>query len=256
MASSPQRSHDSRSPYKGSDQPIEDVASALHSMTTSRRAFMLAAAAVALTGCSTTTRSSRLPGPTWRDRHDLPAPAEPTPMPAPSHETLAGGVIPRSRWALGAPVPTLMNRMLPIRHITVHHDGMSPFYAADETSSTARLEAIRRAHRDRNWGDIGYHYAVDRGGRVYQCRPLSWQGAHVKDHNEGNIGVVNLGNFDLQSPSNAQMNALRSLLKSLQTQHRVRVANVHTHQEWAPTACPGRSMQQYMNMLRSNGQLA
>jgi len=224
--------------------------------TTSRRAFLLAAAAVTLGGCSTATRSVRMPSPTWRDRMDLPEPDRPMPGPTDGSSASTGGIIPRSQWALGEPVPARMNRMLPARHITVHHDGMSPFYGGDQSSAEARLEAIRRAHRNLNWGDIGYHYAVDRGGRVYECRPLDFQGAHVKDHNEGNIGIVNLGNFDLQSPSDAQMHALRSLLTSLQQQHRVSVHGVRTHQEWAPTACPGRSMQRYVDALRSSGQLA
>ncbi len=215
----------------------------------------LGAAAVLLTGCSSTSRTTRLPDPTWRDSHSLPdGDASHAQIPN-ADADLPGGVIPRSQWALGAPVPTLMNMMRPVRYITVHHDGSTAFYASDTASSTARLESIRRGHRGQQWGDIGYHFAVDRAGRVFQCRPLSWQGAHVKDHNDGNIGVVNLGNFDLQTPTEAQVRGLQKILVSLQAQYRVPVSRVRTHQEWAATACPGRSMQHYMNTLRSNGQL-
>lgn len=208
-----------------------------------------------LAGCASTTKTSRLPGPVWRDGSHAPQPA-PTPAPAPTDPSLPSGVIARSRWAKGSPVSSLMNPMRPVQYITVHHDGTSPFYAVDESTSMARLESIRNAHRGQSWGDIGYHFAIDRGGRIYQCRPLNWQGAHVKDHNEGNIGVVNLGNFDQQSPSDAQARALRSFLTTLQTQYRVPVSRIRTHQEWAATACPGRSMQSYMTTLRSSGQLA
>lgn len=217
--------------------------------------FLFTGAMLLLAGCSTTTRTTRLPGPVWRD--GTPSP-QPEPLPAPPHTdpSVPTGVIARSRWAKGSPQPTLMNPMRPVQYITVHHDGMTPFYAADEFTTMARLESIRSAHRAKNWGDIGYHFAVDRAGRVYQCRPLTWQGAHVKDHNEGNIGVVNLGNFDEQSPSDAQVRALREFLAKLQSEYRVPVTRIRTHQEWAPTACPGRSMQSYMNILRSSGQLA
>ena len=94
-----------------------------------------------------------------------------------------------------------MDRQQPIRYITVHHDA---HYSdiTDYTSVAQRLEAIRRYHREtREWGDIGYHYAVDRAGRVWETRPIDWQGAHVRDHNEGNIGVMALGNFDEQPPT-------------------------------------------------------
>ena len=122
----------------------------------------------------------------------------------------------------------------------------------------ARLERIRRSHRRRDggrWGDIGYHYAIDPAGRIWSCRPLSWQGAHVKAHNEGNIGIVMLGNYDRQQVNAAQEAALQKALASLIKTYRVSTGNVRTHQEWAPTACPGRSLQAYVESLR-RGSLA
>jgi len=150
-----------------------------------------------------------------------------------------------------------MDRMLPVRWITVHHDGMSAFNANDQPSAAARLEAIRRAHRGKGWGDIGYHFAVDRGGRVWQGRPLRWQGAHVKDCNPGNVGVVMLGNFDIQSPSKAQTDALQMHLAWLMKAYSVPVGRLRTHQEWptAKTACPGRSLQAHMVKARRGGML-
>ena len=148
-----------------------------------------------------------------------------------------------------------MNRMSPIRYITVHHDGMQPFFEADQTSTAARIEAIRRAHRGRGWGDIGYHFVVDRAGRVWEARSTSYQGAHVKDHNFANIGVVALGNFDQQQPSRAQLNTVQHLLGELMNSYGVPTSRVRTHQEWAATACPGRHLQEYMNTSRQLGRL-
>lgn len=223
-------------------------------MHSGRRTFLLAGAALFLAGCASSTRTARLPGPVWRDGSTTPTPT-PLPTPKPSDPTVPAGVIARSRWAKGSPALSLLNPMRPIQYITVHHEGNTPFYAADEMTTMARLESIRTAHRNQNWGDIGYHFAIDRAGRIYQCRALSYQGAHVKDHNEGNLGIVNLGNFDEQTPSEAQLRALRGFLVTLQSQYRVPVSRIRTHQEWAATACPGRSMQGYMNTLRSSGQL-
>ena len=236
-------------------EPADLDPAMIDNMRSGRRGFLLTSAVLLLAGCTSTARSTRLPGPVWRDGHSMPPP-DSLPAPKPSDPSLPAGVIARSRWAKGAPVASLMNPMRPVQYITVHHDGTTPFYAVDETASLARLESIRTAHRGQNWGDIGYHFAVDRAGRIYQGRPLNWQGAHVKDHNEGNIGVVNLGNFDQQSPSDAQVRGLRTILGMLQSQYRVPVSRIRTHQEWAPTACPGRSMQSYMTSLRSSGQLA
>lgn len=218
-----------------------------------RRAFLLMGLGALLAGCAPkTTRLTTLPGPIWRPRA------------LPAEETIATGAAPpygkiiaRGEWARGSPVSALMQRMLPVRHITVHHDGMEPFFASDQVSTAMRLEDIRRAHRGRDWGDIGYHYAIDRDGRVWEARPLAWQGAHVKDNNEGNLGIVALGNFDRQSPTPAQLQSLNMLVSRFMSEFNVPVARVLTHQEWpdARTACPGVHLQRYMSAIRRNKQL-
>lgn len=214
-----------------------------------RRGFVLASLSVLVAGCSSTSQTARsLPSPAW-DKRPLPA-ARDAVVSTPAPTAVPGALRRRSTWAAGQPVPAMMNRMLPVQYITVHHDGMSPFTGNDERAAAGRLESIRRVHRGRGWGDIGYHYAIDRAGNVWEGRPIAWQGAHVKDHNEGNIGVVALGNFDEQQPTAAQLEALRRHLRLLMEKHRVSVQRVRTHQEWAPTACPGRSLQAYMVQAR------
>jgi N-acetyl-anhydromuramyl-L-alanine amidase AmpD len=168
------------------------------------------------------------------------------------------GVLSRSQWTTARPLQTRLTTMTPINYITVHHDGMSPFYDADQSSSAARLESIRRSHRDGNrWADIGYHFAIDRSGRVWECRSLAYQGAHVGNHNEGNIGVLVMGNFDQQTPSSRQLDALNAHLSHLMRIHRVPLTRVATHREWetARTACPGSTLQSHMDLARRRGWL-
>lgn len=162
------------------------------------------------------------------------------------------GIVRRSRWAGGDPLPVLMNRMKPVTHLTVHHDGLSPFASTDERSVAARIELIRRSHQARGWGDIGYHFVVDRAGRVWQARPLLWQGAHVKNRNEGNIGVLVLGNFERQQPSDPQLQALAAHLTAICGVYRLSPRAVLTHREWpgAETLCPGRNLQGRMAAVR------
>lgn len=184
---------------------------------------------------------------------------------APSDNTVAGnadaavnasnagfpGVFERSKWATGDPIPSRMERMLPVSRITVHHDGMSPFWSDSQSAAAGRIDAIRRAHQSQDWGDIGYHFVIDRSGRIWEGRPLTWQGAHVKYHNEGNIGVVCLGNFDQQSPTELQVAALQRHLEQLIARYGVPNRLVYTHQELAATACPGRALQAQMGPLRA-----
>ncbi|MBM4112788.1 MAG: N-acetylmuramoyl-L-alanine amidase [Phycisphaerae bacterium] len=226
-----------------------------------RRTIVSLGGLALLCGC-VADGSRTLPGPIWPDLDEScpipPAPptasggrATPSPLPA-------GGVLPRSDWARGAPICSLMNPMLPVKYVTVHHDGMTPFTAEDQRSSAGRIEMIRNGHRGNGWGDIGYHYVIDRDGRVWEGRAINYQGAHVKNCNEGNLGICCLGNFDEQSPSAAQMAALERQLKLLMRTYGVPKSRVKTHQEWAgaKTACPGRSLQASMVKLRRSSALA
>lgn len=229
-----------------------------------RRRFMLfgLAGLAAIAGCAT-ERVAELPGPIWPDLESASVPPPPPPptvsnpkkVPTPA---LPGNAIPRTEWARAAPISALMNPMLPVKYITVHHDGMTPFAATDESSSKARIELIRNGHRGNGWGDIGYHFVIDRNGRVWEGRAINWQGAHVKNWNEGNLGICCLGNFDEQAPSQAQLSALERQLKVLMAMYGVPKSRVKTHQEWqgAKTACPGRSLQAQMVAMRKGSRLA
>lgn len=130
---------------------------------------------------------------------------------------------------------------------------MTTFTSTSKLSAASRLETIRKSHLRRDggrWGDIGYHFAIDPAGRLWQARPLTWQGAHVRAKNEANIGVVVLGNYEQQSVNRAQLRAVTSTLQSLMKKYEVPVSKVRTHQEWAATACPGKSLQQAMVGIR------
>ncbi|MBX3355631.1 MAG: N-acetylmuramoyl-L-alanine amidase [Phycisphaeraceae bacterium] len=217
--------------------------------------------ALALSGCAT-SRTGDLPGPIWPDLDTVcdvpPPPPLAQPAPTPTVQTLPNGVLPRSQWARAEPICSLMNPMRPVRHITVHHDGLTPFTSTDPASTKARIEMIRNGHRGNGWGDIGYHFVIDREGRVWEGRAINWQGAHVKNWNEGNLGICCLGNFEQQSPSPAQLAALERQLKVLMQMYGVPKARVMTHQEWAgaKTACPGRTLQAQMVTMRKGSRLA
>ncbi|MBC8523592.1 N-acetylmuramoyl-L-alanine amidase [PVC group bacterium] len=217
-----------------------------------RRAF-LATSSLLLVGCGTKKVTSVLPSPIW-DRSSNPdsIASVPTVLPQP---TLSIGAISRASWARGNPIPRNMNKMLPVKYITVHHDGMSSFTNTTKSAAASRLETIRRSNLRRDggrWGDIGYHFAIDPSGRLWEGRPLAWQGAHVRARNEGNIGVVVLGNFEKQSVNRAQQGAVLSTIQTLMARFRVPLTRVRTHQEWAATACPGRSLQKVTTYLRKN----
>lgn len=232
-----------------------------------RRTFILAGLTVVAAGCTSTRHTSQLPGIPWPSD---PAPGSSPPMHPPvadhtgdarveeselparagNRESGFAGVLRRTSWTAGRPDFSDMNRMGRPRYITVHHDGMNAFFGTSHAQVADRLERIRRAHRGRGWADIGYHFVVDRAGNVWEARPLAWQGAHVKNHNQNNIGVMALGNFEEQTPSDAQVRAVAQHVRRIMEGYQINARSVRTHLEWAPTACPGRTMQPRIVALR------
>lgn len=75
---------------------------------------------------------------------------------------------------------------------------------------------IHRWHRERGWDGIGYHYVIERDGKVQRGRPEYWQGAHVRGHNHHSLGICLIGREDYTQP---QQDSLERLLRSLLFEH-------------------------------------
>jgi hypothetical protein len=111
------------------------------------------------------------------------------------------------------------------------------------------MRALQDIHRNtRRWADIGYHFGIDGAGRVYEGRDIRVRGASVAGYNTGTLGIVLMGNFEVESPSRAQLVALQRLLYWLKQTYRL--THLAGHYEFNPTtACPGANMRPYLNLL-------
>jgi len=152
-------------------------------------------------------------------------------------------VMPRSAWTRAAPIVALADRMGSVGRITIHHDAMDAGGIASTDQAARRLDSIRRYHTQLGWADIGYHYAIDPGGRIWSARPLVLQGAHVRDQNERNLGVMLMGNFMHERPTPAAVASLRAFVAMQARRFNVPPNMVRTHRELAPTECPGTHLQ-------------
>ena len=229
-------------------------------MRLSRREFVTASLGLFATGCAgNIPMVGVLPGPAWPA---MPAPAEPqrrTPRPQAkvpvrpaTPQVSAVHIIPRATWTRSSTSASSTVAMGRIDRITVHHEGWHPVHFTDARQTIRRLQQIRQIHtRDNHWADIGYHLVIDRAGRIWEGRPMCYQGAHVRDQNEHNLGIMCLGNFDRQSPTRAQLAGLQRTLTDFRHRLRIPAGNVLTHQEINPTRCPGAALQRHMLSLRN-----
>lgn len=130
--------------------------------------------------------------------------------------------------------------------IAVHHSvtwlGAEARVGATQGDELAHIREIDAYHVSQGWGGFGYHIAVFPSGRVYLCGDLDGARAHVASRNHELRGIVLIGDFSQEDPTQLQ---LRGAVIGIAG---VRVAAgrdlpVAGHRTWAlpqyPTSCPG-----------------
>jgi len=121
-----------------------------------------------------------------------------------------------------------------------------------ENKTTAeKVAEIKRWHTNKGWSDIGYHFLIDRNGTLAAGRPIERDGAHVRGHNRGTIGVSLFGGHGSNETDDfaenftaAQDAALRKFLADMQA--RFGTMPVTGHNEYAAKACPGFNVAKWL----------
>lgn len=122
-----------------------------------------------------------------------------------------------------------MSRMGNINGIVLHHTAVS---------SLQSVEVIHNYHKNHNgWAGIGYHYYVRKDGSVYKGRPEEYAGAHCPGVNSTSIGICAEGNFNEESMSDVQKNAIIELIAYVKSRHNI--TYIKGHREIIATSCPG-----------------
>lgn len=104
------------------------------------------------------------------------------------------------------------------------------------------VEQIRKVHKAKGWGDIGYHYVVYRDGTLHLGRDVDLAGVHARNYNAHSIGIVYVGGCEKTSSkakdtrTEAQKITLRDTLKKLRALYPK--AKIVGHRNLNATACP------------------
>ncbi len=82
------------------------------------------------------------------------------------------------------------------------------------TVKHADLDNLLRYSFSRGFAGIGYHFAIDPQGIIYETRPLNVMGAHVYGRNNGSIGIAFL-NINVCVESERSKKSYKALIKEL-----------------------------------------
>jgi N-acetylmuramoyl-L-alanine amidase/TAT (twin-arginine translocation) pathway signal sequence len=160
-----------------------------------------------------------------------------------------GFIMPRTAWTNS---PLELRNGVPmdgVNRITIHHSGDGKPFLGESVADVARhLQVVQQGHLQRGMIDIAYHFALDRTGRVWQLRWLKYEGQHVRNNANGmrnnphNVGVVMLGDFNLQPATAASRDRLFEIVRLIRSKYMLSASAVFMHGELVQTDCPGKSL--------------
>ena len=178
-------------------------------------------------------------------------------------------IVTRAEWGADESIATRERGFAPIRKFVVHHTA-----SANNPKNPAQvMRDMYRYHVvGRGFSDVGYNFAIDHRGTIYEGRwarqyapgerhdgedggGFGVVGAHALGVNAGSCGVVLIGDFTKGKPTSAALGSLIQLISWKASLHQVDPLNAeeyisifglhHTfpniagHRQTGQTACPG-----------------
>lgn len=167
-------------------------------------------------------------------------------------------VVEREAWG-GAPPVAPMIPQIP-RALTIHHSG-TPMHPERDPAETVRNLYAFSTRRDtlgdgrvkEPWPDIPYHFYIAPDGTTLETRDVAFEGDTNTRYNlSDQVLVVVEGNFEEETPTDAQLDALLVLSEALARQWGFGPTTVAGHRDRAPgqTVCPGDALEAQFPAIR------
>ena len=169
-------------------------------------------------------------------------------------------IISRATWGAYAADTTKLSTTPTLNGITFHHSSNTDDGAAEvlDIQDMHMQKSVIYWPRDGNgWGDIGYHFLMDKAGNVYQGRELEAApgkidgpytlGSHVEMNNTAaGIGICILGDYHgTEVFPAARQESLEKAISAIARRYNLISDKVSYHQARAttnPTDCPGSNV--------------
>ena len=125
--------------------------------------------------------------------------------------------------------------------IIVHHSGgikADPMF--DTSNHTFKI--VRDYHISLGWGDIGYHWVIEKSGKICKGRDEEKVGAHTIGMNGKSIGVLVMGNFDSGFPTLEQEDSLKRVYDDILSRHPKLKGKIYPHRKYSNKTCYGKNL--------------
>ncbi len=171
----------------------------------------------------------------------------------------------RAQWGADESIRTWGAQYGQAQMAFIHHTAGSNTYTSDQVPAIIR--GIYAFHTlDRDWGDIGYNFLVDKFGRVWEGRyggvDKAIVGAHALGYNSGSFGTSVMGEYTTTSPPSAVITALERLIAWKFAIHGVPARGtvsvndavfdrISGHRDANQTSCPGQRLYDQLGAIRA-----
>ena len=100
------------------------------------------------------------------------------------------------------------------------------------------------------WADLPYHYIIYANGEIVEGREAGFAGDTNTDYDPtGHLLICLDGNFEVETPSPQQLQALTALLHMLRQRYQIPVSAIKGHQHYTETLCPGKNFLPWLQQL-------
>ena len=141
--------------------------------------------------------------------------------------------------------------------VIIHHYGFPSDKPNFKISKSFKGHAsIRELQRDdiKELGliDIKFHYIISPTGAIYEGRPSQYIGKHIPGYDNGAIGVLVYGNYNVEPLTFVVKEAIVWLLLHLRYKHGIELPKyLYGHCCKALTTCPGYNLNAYIQKLKA-----
>lgn len=124
-----------------------------------------------------------------------------------------------------------------VKKLVIHHS-----YSDRDTT---KMIDIAKWHKDKGFGQVGYHKVINGKGDIIGGRPESFPGAHARGANHDSLGVCVTGNFEKELPDNLQINSLVKVLIKWCADYNLNETIIFGHYNvpgGSSSLCPGKNL--------------